>query len=101
MSSRRPLSFDDIKYIKSVLDSFVVQGRDHAPNHLHLFCPLFYWRTLRSTFGDEAVSSILSIAADAGSGKSVSGPVDEETLAETISLGSAGNSKATLLLSAS
>ena len=41
MYSRAPLSFDDIKYIKSVLDGFVVQGRDHAPNHLHLFCPLF------------------------------------------------------------
>ena len=42
ISSRTPLSFDDIKYIKSVIDGYVVQGRDHAPNHLHIFCPLFY-----------------------------------------------------------
>ena len=45
ISSRTPLSFDDIKYIKS----------DHAPNHLHIFCPWFYWRILKSTFGDEEV----------------------------------------------
>ena len=55
ISSRTPLSFDDIKYIKSVLTGFVVQGRDHAPNHLHIFCPLLYWRILKSTFGDEEV----------------------------------------------
>ena len=55
VSSRTPLSFDDIKYIKSVLTGFVVQGRDHAPNHLHIFCPLLYWRILKSTFGDEEV----------------------------------------------
>ena len=55
VSSRTPLSFDDIKYIKSVLTGFVVQGRDHAPNHLHIFCPLLYWRILKSTFGGEEV----------------------------------------------
>ena len=55
VSSRTLLSFDDIKYIKSVLTGFVVQGRDHAPNHLHIFCPLLYWRILKSTFGDEEV----------------------------------------------
>ena len=31
ISSRTPLSFDDIKYIKSVIAGYVVQGRDHAP----------------------------------------------------------------------
>eukprot|EP00439_Symbiodinium_sp_Y106_P057401 s2246_g8.t1 len=55
ISSRTPLSFDDIKYIKSVLTGFVVQGRDHAPNHLHIFCPLLYWKILKNTFGDEEV----------------------------------------------
>ena len=55
ISSRTPLSFDDIKYIKSVIAGYVVQGRDHAPNHLHIFCPLFYWKILKSTFGDEEV----------------------------------------------
>ena len=34
---------------------YVVQGRDHAPNHLHIFCPLLYWKSLKSTFGDEEV----------------------------------------------
>ena len=55
ISSRTPLSFDDIKYIKSVIAGYVVQGRDHAPNHLHIFCPLFYWKILKSIFGDEEV----------------------------------------------
>ena len=40
-SSRARLSFDDIKYVKSVLNGFVAQGRDHAPNHrtspVHVF----------------------------------------------------------------
>ena len=44
-SSLAPVSFDDIKYVKSVLNGFVVQGRDHVPNH----------KILKSTFGDEEV----------------------------------------------
>ena len=32
-----------------------MQGRDHAPNHLHIFCPLLYWKILKNTFGDEEV----------------------------------------------
>ena len=38
------------------------------------------------------------LVADAESGTSISGPVDKETLAETMPLGSAGNSEAALLL---
>ena len=51
-----PLSMTDIKYVREITKAdFVIQGRDHAPDHLHLFCARFYWRILRSTFGDLSV----------------------------------------------
>ena len=54
--TKLPLSMTDIKYVRELTkDDFVIQGRDHAPDHLHLFCSRFYWRILRSTFGDLSV----------------------------------------------
>ena len=47
----------DVKFIISVVRGFVVQGRDHAPDDLHVFCPNFYWQVLKSTFGDTKVYS--------------------------------------------
>ena len=90
-------SFDDIKYIKSILDGFVVQGRDHAPNHLHLFCPFFYWKLLKSTFGDEEVftrSLLTPNQAQAFLAKLAKKP----WLKPYRCMGSAGNSEAALLL---
>ena len=29
-----------------------MQGRDHAPDDLHVFCPNFYWQVLKNTFDD-------------------------------------------------
>ena len=42
----------------------MVQGRDHAPDDLHIFCPNFYWQVLKNTFGDTEVypSTLLSPA---------------------------------------
>ena len=37
-------STQDVKSI--VVRGFVVQGRDHAPDDLHVFCPHFYWQVL-------------------------------------------------------
>ena len=58
------LSMQDVKFIISVVRGFVVQGRDHAPYDLHVFCPNFYWQVLKNTFGDTKVysSSLLSPA---------------------------------------
>ena len=58
------LSMQDVKFIISVVRGFVVQGRDHAPDDLHVFCPNFYWQGLKKTFGDTEVysSSLLSPA---------------------------------------
>ena len=41
-----------------------MQGRDHAPDDLRVFCPSFYWQALKNTFGDTKVysSSLLSPA---------------------------------------
>ena len=88
MYSRTPLSFDDIKYIKSVLDGFVAQGGPCSEPPAPVL----------SSFLLAVYSPSLLTPTQA---KSVSGPVGKETLAQTISLGSAGNSEATLLLSAS
>ena len=54
----------DVKFIISVVRGFVVQGRDYAPDDLHVFCPHFYWQVLKNTFGDTKVysSSLLSPA---------------------------------------
>ena len=49
------LSMQDVKFIISVIRGFVVQGRDHAPDDLHAFCPNFYWQVLKNTFGDTKV----------------------------------------------
>ena len=36
------LSMTDIKYVRELTKAdFVIQGRDHAPDHLHLFCACF------------------------------------------------------------
>ena len=58
------LSMQDVKFIISVVRGFVVQGRDHAPDDLRVFCPNFYWQVLKNTFGDTKVysSSLLSPA---------------------------------------
>ena len=58
------LSMQDVKFIISVVRGFVVQGRDHAPDDLHVFCPNFYWQVLKNTFGDTKVysSNLLSPA---------------------------------------
>ena len=50
------LSMQDVKFILSVVRGFVVQGRDHAPDDLHVFCPNF-WQVLKNTFGDTKVYS--------------------------------------------
>ena len=57
-------SMQDVKFIISVVRGLVVQGRDHAPNDLHVSCPNFYWQVLKNTFGDTKVysSSLLSPA---------------------------------------
>ena len=60
------LSMQDVKFIISVVRGFVVQGRDHAPDDQHVFCPSFYWQVLKNTFGDTKVySSSLSSPAQA------------------------------------
>ena len=58
------LSMQDVKFIVSVVHGFGVQGRDHAPDDLHVFCPNFYWQVLKNTFGHTKVysSSLLSPA---------------------------------------
>ena len=54
----------DVNFIISVVRGFVAQGRDHAPDDLHVFCPNFYWQVLKNTFGDTKVySSSLSSPA--------------------------------------
>ena len=58
------LSMQDAKFIVSVVRGFMAQGRDHAPDDLHVFCPNFYWQVLKNTFGDTKLyfSSLLSPA---------------------------------------
>ena len=58
------LSTQDVKFIISLVRGFVVQGRDDAPDDLHVFCPNFDWQVLKKTFGDTEVysSSLLSPA---------------------------------------
>ena len=50
-------SMQDVKFIISVVRGFVVQGREHAPDDLRVFCPNFYWQSLKNTFGDTKVYS--------------------------------------------
>ena len=34
-----------------------MQGKDHAPDDLHVLCPNFDWQVLKNTFGDQKVYS--------------------------------------------
>ena len=56
------LSMQDVKYIISTVRGFVVQGRDHAPDDLHVFCPNFYWQVLKNTFSDTKVDSSCTVS---------------------------------------
>ena len=47
-----PVNMEDIRFIRSLTDQLVVQGRDHADAHIHVFCPVLYHHVLRITFGD-------------------------------------------------
>ena len=53
-----------MKFIISLVRGFVVPGRDHAPDDLHVSCPNFYRQVLKNTFGDTKVysASLLSPA---------------------------------------
>ena len=51
------LSMQDVKFIISVVRGFVVQGMDHAPDDLHVFCPSFCCQVLKNTFSDTKVYS--------------------------------------------
>ena len=50
-----PVSMADIKYLRTLVDELVVQGRDHAATHIHVYCPFLYHHVPRSTFGDPKV----------------------------------------------
>ena len=51
-AARQPWTFDDIKFLKSVWQGFVVHGRDHAPFEAHVYCPRFFHSVLVATFGE-------------------------------------------------
>ena len=58
------LPMQEVKFIVSVVGGFVAQGRDRAPDDLHVFGPNFYWQVLKNTCGNTKVysSSLLSPA---------------------------------------
>ena len=46
--SQHLLSMQDVRFTISMVRGFVVQGRDHAPDDLHVFRPNFYWQVLKN-----------------------------------------------------
>ena len=39
----------DLKFLRFLLQDFLVHGRDHAINEIFIFCPYMYWKILRNT----------------------------------------------------
>ena len=52
----------DLKFLRSLLQDFLVHGRDHAINEIFIFCPYMYWTILRNTFGDQQVYRSISLS---------------------------------------
>ena len=52
-----PVSMADIRFLRTLVADLVVQGRDHAAAHIHVYCPLLYHHLLQSTFGDPKVDT--------------------------------------------
>ena len=52
----------DLKLLRSLLQDFLVHGRDHAINEIFIFCPYMYWKVLRTTFGDQQVYRSISLS---------------------------------------
>ena len=50
-----PVSMADIRLLRTLVADLVIQGRDHAAAHIHVYCPLLYHHVLQSTFGDPKV----------------------------------------------
>ena len=50
-----PVSMADIRFLRTLVADLVLQGRDHAAAHIHVYCPLLYHNVLKSTFGDPKV----------------------------------------------
>ena len=49
------VSMADIRFLRALVADLVVQGRDHAAAHIHIYCPFLYHHVLKSTFGDPKV----------------------------------------------
>ena len=45
----------DLKFLRQLLQGFVIHGRDHAINEIFIFCPFMYWKVVKATFGDQQV----------------------------------------------
>ena len=63
--ARVPLSMQDIHFLRSELQQLVVHGRDHAAQHVHVFCPWLYHHVLTQTFADKQVYNHLNMTPTA------------------------------------
>ena len=61
-SSWHTVKFKDVAFLKNIMKNMVVHGRDHALGQIHVFCPVAYWTTLRSTFCDPLVYRPVSMS---------------------------------------
>ena len=94
-----PLSVADVKYIRELTkDNFVVQGRDHAPDHLHLFYSRFFLAHL--TLHIWRCERVCSISSDTGTGQSFFAASVQHRLAEEIRMGSKSECRTPSIISA-
>ena len=77
--ARLPLSMNDIKYIREVTKEFVIQGRDHAPDHLHVFLLMLLLEDSPINF--RRPQRLRAFGADASNGQSFSQAPVSETVA--------------------
>ena len=52
----------DIMDLRQLLRNFVIHGRGHAINELHMYCPLMYWQVIRETVADQQVYRRISMS---------------------------------------
>ena len=42
-AASKQLTYRDVKHLRQVCSDLVVRSRDHAVNHVHVYCPFLHW----------------------------------------------------------
>ena len=56
------MSNQDVRFLRQLSQDVVVQGRNHAAHHMHVFCLLLYDHVLKAAFGAVGGAAVWALA---------------------------------------